>query len=289
MIPVEREFVKGYYLVNNYGDLYCFGDIPFPGTVKTLFNSSEQIVSVDSADGGIILTSKIGEVMTLAQYPSKIEIPNSDHIIDSLIWNGKQMFFCFEGSIIDKTGEVFVKLNSNNTFVAFCLDSSKDHILATTTSGDVHIVDLENKNIEIKLNDLEHGGIVGIECLPWDKGYWLIDNPGGIFCFDNARYYGSVPQDGHRAQACDVISSPSGNGYWIIDKRGMVLPFGDAEFHGFPKPKDVTGEIVSMYPVIQADRNDRNWLFSKLVQKDISSLSGEDSEFFPEPIAENYL
>lgn len=81
-----------------------------------------------------------------------------------------------------------------------------------------------------------HGSnVVGVAATPTGQGYWLLDGVGGVFCFGDATYLGSIPGlhlEGPVVPAVDMASTPTGNGYWILDRVGGVHAFGDAGFFG---------------------------------------------------------
>ncbi len=56
-----------------------------------------------------------------------------------------------------------------------------------------------------------------------------MDSMGGIFCFGDVDYFGSVPGDGMKIEAAQILGHSSGRGYWILDKFGRLFPFGYAD------------------------------------------------------------
>jgi hypothetical protein len=58
--------------------------------------------------------------------------------------------------------------------------------------------------------------VVGIEATPTGGGYWLVASDGGVFCFGDARFFGSM----------------GGKGYWFLAADGGISAFGDARYMG---------------------------------------------------------
>ncbi len=69
--------------------------------------------------------------------------------------------------------------------------------------------------------------IVGMAATPDGKGYWLVASDGGIFCFGDAMFFGSMGGDhlnkpvvGHGA------ANPTGGGYWQVASDGGIFTYG---------------------------------------------------------------
>lgn len=79
-------------------------------------------------------------------------------------------------------------------------------------------------------------------------GYWVFGGDGGVFCFGDAGFYGSLP--GLNVKPAKPIvggaATPSGNGYWMTSADGGVFCFGDAPFHGSMGGKPLNAEITGM-------------------------------------------
>ncbi len=65
-------------------------------------------------------------------------------------------------------------------------------------------------------------------------GYWLAGVDGGVLCFGNATFYGSLPASGVHPSGPVVAmtATPDGGGYWLASSDGGVYAFGDATFRG---------------------------------------------------------
>lgn len=290
MIPLNRQYVKGYYLVNNFGDVYCFGSIDFPGTVSSLFPEEDETSIVDCAfvDGVLILVSSKGCLYALSHHAVKRN-SNVDNVVACVHVEGSLHLLTQDGEIYNDSGELIYspEIKVNQSFVDMTLNSADKTITLLREDGICQIVSLS----EGLLEEMSIGAGVGFRSIAsatWHRGAWCLDSPGGIFNIGTTDYYGSVPEDGASCLAKKVISSPSDFGYWILDSRGLVLPFGDAKYYGHLKPNELTGEIVSMCIVVTNDRGDRDFLFKELVENDIFSIFGGEKKLFPEPNASHY-
>ena len=82
------------------------------------------------------------------------------------------------------------------------------------------------------------------------KGYWLLDEVGGVFTLGGVPFAGSVPALRIRgvpvgvARTVAVESTPTRLGYWILDEEGGVYAFGDARFSGSVPGLRLAGETV---------------------------------------------
>lgn len=69
---------------------------------------------------------------------------------------------------------------------------------------------------------------------PSGNGYYVIDVDGGVFCYGDARFYGSLGGKPLNAPIVDAAITPTGNGYWLLGKDNGVFAFGDAPYFGHP-------------------------------------------------------
>jgi hypothetical protein len=65
-------------------------------------------------------------------------------------------------------------------------------------------------------------------------GYYLVFADGGVFCYGDAEFRGSMGGDDLNAPVVSGALTPSGEGYWLIGADGGVFCFGDADFYGSP-------------------------------------------------------
>lgn len=64
-------------------------------------------------------------------------------------------------------------------------------------------------------------------------GYMVVQgSDGGVFSYDGAPFFGSLPGAGVTAKVLDAAWTPTGNGYWLLGIDGAIFSFGDAPYHG---------------------------------------------------------
>lgn len=65
-------------------------------------------------------------------------------------------------------------------------------------------------------------------------GYTLVGPDGGVFCYEGAPYFGSLPELGVQPNApiVDMTWTLTGNGYWLMGEDGGIFNFGDAPYNG---------------------------------------------------------
>jgi fibronectin type 3 domain-containing protein len=87
----------------------------------------------------------------------------------------------------------------------------------------------------------------GMASAPTGRGYWLVSPTGGIFAYDGAQFYGSLPGVG--VNVTDIVamaSTPDGRGYWLVGSDGGIFAFGDAHFYGSMGGQPLDQPIVGM-------------------------------------------
>lgn len=69
---------------------------------------------------------------------------------------------------------------------------------------------------------------------PSGRGYIIVGVDGGVFCYGDAMFFGSLPGLGVTPNEPIVSAdvTPSGGGYLLVDAAGGVYAFGDARFAG---------------------------------------------------------
>jgi hypothetical protein len=105
--------------------------------------------------------------------------------------------------------------------------------------------------------------VVDIELLPSATGYRILDRVGGVFCFGEATFPGSIPSTdasvgGEGAVA--FASTPSGLGYWILDGAGGVFSFGDAGFFGSVPSLRLDGDIAPAVDIVATATGEGYWI-----------------------------
>jgi hypothetical protein len=73
---------------------------------------------------------------------------------------------------------------------------------------------------------------------PSGNGYYVVTADGGVFCFGDATFHGSL---GGKHLASPIVAGaahPRGGGYWLLGEDRGVFAFGDAHYHGGPDDLD---------------------------------------------------
>ncbi|HXA61042.1 MAG TPA: IPT/TIG domain-containing protein, partial [Streptosporangiaceae bacterium] len=74
--------------------------------------------------------------------------------------------------------------------------------------------------------------ISGMVETPDGRGYWVVAQDGGVFCFGDAGFYGSEAGVALNRPVVGIAATPDGGGYWLVAADGGVFTFGDAGFYG---------------------------------------------------------
>jgi hypothetical protein len=92
--------------------------------------------------------------------------------------------------------------------------------------------------------------IVGIANTGSGGGYWLLGSDGGVFAFGDATFKGSVPGTGWCTMPVSsaMTGTTTGNGYWVLTTEGRVLTFGDAVDYGQPSAANARPVALAAVP-----------------------------------------
>jgi hypothetical protein len=84
------------------------------------------------------------------------------------------------------------------------------------------------------------------------RGYWLLGADGGVFCFGDAAFHGSLPALGVRwaTPAVALTADPAGGGYHVLASDGGMFSFGEVPFFGSTAGSG--RRPVGMAPAVQA-------------------------------------
>jgi hypothetical protein len=88
--------------------------------------------------------------------------------------------------------------------------------------------------------------IVGAAGTVTGNGYHLVAGDGGVFCYGDARFFGSMGGTRLNKPVVGMTSTPSGNGYWLVASDGGIFSFGDAAFFGSMGGRPLNKPIVGM-------------------------------------------
>ena len=92
-----------------------------------------------------------------------------------------------------------------------------------------------------------HNGYpVGMAATHDGRGYWIVDSDGGVFCFGDATFEGSMGGTALNAPIVAMARAPLGVGYWLVASDGGVFTFGDAAFGGSVAGLKLAAPIVGI-------------------------------------------
>jgi hypothetical protein len=81
---------------------------------------------------------------------------------------------------------------------------------------------------------------------PSNQGYWLVGSDGGIFCFGDAPFKGSMGGQHLNAPVVGMAATSTGQGYWLVASDGGMFCFGDAPFKGSMGGQHLNAPVVGM-------------------------------------------
>ena len=213
----------GYYVLDDVGGVFTFGDARFKGSVPQLRQQGHAIPEVPTA---AITPAPVGDGYWVLDQVGGVFAFGSAR---------------FHGSVPGLRGQ------------GHAIPVVPTVALTASPSGDGYWV-LDDAGGVFAFGDAPfHGSIPWLRSRghaipvvpvadmttdPSGDGYWVLDSAGGIFTFGSARFYGSVPgltgpsRPTAQVRAVAIATTPSGRGYWVLDEAGGVFAFGDARFHG---------------------------------------------------------
>jgi hypothetical protein len=209
---------QGYYLYDNYGDTYGFGNDSFltylgnPG----FLNLNAPVVSmVPTPDGGgYWMTAGDGGVFAYGDahfYGSTGNIHLAKPVVGM-------------AATPDGKGYWFVASDGG----VFSYGDAGFH----GSTGNIHLAK----------------PVVGMAATPDGKGYWLVAADGGIFAFGDAHFYGSAGNIHLAKPIVGMAATPDGKGYWFVASDGGVFSYGDAGFFGSAGNIRLTQPVTGMLP-----------------------------------------
>jgi ribosomal protein L24E len=82
---------------------------------------------------------------------------------------------------------------------------------------------------------------------PSGNGYYMVAADGGIFCFGDARFAGSMGGTRLNAPVQSLVPDPDQRGYWLVASDGGVFAF-DAPFRGSLGNVRLNKPVTGMVP-----------------------------------------
>jgi GH25 family lysozyme M1 (1,4-beta-N-acetylmuramidase) len=89
------------------------------------------------------------------------------------------------------------------------------------------------------LGPVQHSSLapcVAIAATKTGQGYYQVGADGGVFCYGDAQFYGSMGGKPLQAPVVGMQVTPSGGGYWLVSADYGIFAFGDAPFFGHFTP-----------------------------------------------------
>lgn len=90
------------------------------------------------------------------------------------------------------------------------------------------------------------GGAVQIVSSASGKGYYIAADDGGVFCFGDARYHGSMGGKKLAAPVVGLAVSAGDKGYALCASDGGVFCFGNVKYHGGMGGQKLAAPIVGI-------------------------------------------
>jgi|SRR5262252_779811 len=88
------------------------------------------------------------------------------------------------------------------------------------------------------------GGAMDIVRTPTGRGYYIVAADGGVFCFGDAKFFGSMGGKKLNAPVVDMAVKPKGDGYFLAAADGGIFMFGNCVFYGSMGGKKLNAPIV---------------------------------------------
>ena len=90
------------------------------------------------------------------------------------------------------------------------------------------------------------GGALNICRTPSGHGYYIVAADGGVFCYGDAKFFGSMGGVKLNAPVVDMAVRPQGDGYWLAASDGGVFCFGKAPMKGSMGGQHINSPVVSI-------------------------------------------
>jgi hypothetical protein len=90
----------------------------------------------------------------------------------------------------------------------------------------------------------QKGGAMDIVRTPSGKGYYIVAADGGVFCYGDAKFHGSMGGTPLNAPVVDMAVMPNNSGYILAGADGGVFCFGAAKYQGSMGGKKLNAPIV---------------------------------------------
>jgi hypothetical protein len=119
-------------------------------------------------------------------------------------------------------------------------------------------------------------GAVDIKRTPSGSGYYIVAADGGVFCYGDAKFYGSAAAQQLHAPIVGLAAVPNGTGYWLAAQDGGVFAYGSAKFHGGMSDEKLAAPITG----IESDNTGNGYW---LLGRDGGVFAFGDAKFYGSP------
>lgn len=92
----------------------------------------------------------------------------------------------------------------------------------------------------------EEGGAMEMQRSKTGRGYYIVAADGGVFCYGDAKFHGSMGGKPLAAPMVGMAQRPQDDGYLLVAADGGVFAFGKAPFHGSMGGKKLNAPIVDI-------------------------------------------
>lgn len=184
---------RGYWAVNNQGEVYAFGDAARLGSLPARHNLGPVvgITASPRGDGYWVLTAR-GAVFPFGDaifYGS----PDEAHL-----------------------GSPVVGMAASPSGRGYWLVTAKGRVFAF---GEARVHHAHSRSRPA-------GDVIGIAAAPGGQGYWLATAGGHVFSYGAARAFGGAAASGQHFTA--ITASAPAAGYWLVSEAGHVHAYGAA-------------------------------------------------------------
>ncbi|HET9077046.1 MAG TPA: twin-arginine translocation signal domain-containing protein [Acidimicrobiales bacterium] len=231
---------QGYWLADNYGGVYPYGDAPALGNLNgTHLNQPIVGMASTSTGKGYWLVASDGGIFTFGDAgfdgsagSIRLNKPMVGMSADDR--TGGYRTVASDGGIFDYDAPFYGSTGSmrlNRPVVGMAATPSDAGYWLVASDGGIFSfgdAGFHGSLGSVKLNK----PIVAMASTRSGQGYWLVASDGGIFTFGDAGFFGSLGSTPPAHPVVGMAATPSGNGYWMTASDGSVYHFGDAQFYG---------------------------------------------------------
>jgi hypothetical protein len=255
----------GYWVVDNYGRVYPFGDARTYAKVSTqaISHRISAIAATPTGNGYVILEGATGRIHYYGDAPSGLGNALAGRAYNSIAINAAN-----DGILVTSRFGYAETLGNQTDYGGTESVSSAD----VAFRGGDGVIDPR----------------VGVD------GYWILDRDGVVWNFGDAQHFGNATETLLEGEHWTyIVPTSTGNGYWTLGLAGTVQAFGDAtDFGGQPSPH------YDDFEYWDQEQNQRiSWAMAPspdglgywLIYADGKIVPFGDAFFYGSPTTESYL